>query len=138
MKRFVAGLVLVAACRPLAFAVDPTFVPSEHDEIARAADDWNARTVSSKRITFDGSSWRILKRAPDSGYNGYTDGRAHIIQISPESGRDGAGFYAVSLHEFGHALGLNHTTTGVMMPFTVSVEFTPEVMAECRRAGACP
>jgi hypothetical protein len=47
-------------------------------------------------------------------------------------------FFAIELHEFGHALGLPHTATGVMEPHAYEPSFTPDVLIACRNAGACP
>jgi hypothetical protein len=131
MRRLVLAALL--SCTPLQFAVDPAFVPDEQAEVRKAAADWNARTVHP--ITFDGTAWRVLKQDPGTGYNGITYSSKHLILISAE--HPGATVYSVALHEFGHALGLQHTTTGVMQAAVVSTEFTPEVLAECKRVSAC-
>jgi hypothetical protein len=131
------ALVLLASCaQSLSMAPAASFTPSERAEIQRAADAWNARTTKDKRITVDDAGrWRILKAVPPHSYNGECHSGLRIIWIHPE--HPGATVYDVALHEMGHAVGLGHTTTGVMMPFTVSAEFTPEVLEECRQAGAC-
>lgn len=129
-------LALSVACGgPLGMRVDPSWPASAQDEIARAAADWNARVKPDRRIVLGHDGWRILRDTPPGGYNGFALPSERTIWIAPEP--RGASVYAVALHEMGHALGLRHTPTGVMMPFTVSTDFTPEVLAECRHAEAC-
>lgn len=141
MNRLVTFLAVdlfacLLACHPLAFSVDPAFSPDAQAQILRAAADWNTRTNTAHQISFDGNSWHFLSaEPPEGGYNGLTKMSERTIWCRPIP--IGATYYDVALHEFGHALGLGHATTGVMMATTVSDEFTPEVMAECRRAGAC-
>jgi hypothetical protein len=128
---------LVACAPPVAYRADVSFTDDEHAQIWRAASEWNRHTKPEKRITL-GNEWRVLKAEPPGGfgYNGLCRRSVKTIWIRPQP--FGATTYEVAVHEWGHALGLGHTTTGVMMPNTVSTEFTPEVMAECKRVGACP
>lgn len=139
-----ALLALLAACAPAyGFHVDPRFSADDVAGIQRAADQWNAR--SRHRITLQGGTWRVLRQegplsaaddggAVDVDWNGECSRSRRTVWIHPQSSQPAE---VVALHEFGHALGLGHTATGLMMATTVSTEFTPEVMAECRRAGAC-
>lgn len=137
MRAWLFLALVILGCAPArAFEVDPKFSADERSEIARAAEEWNARTKPARRITFDGHAWRVLKEDPATGFNGRADSSTRTIQIRPE--HPGVSTYAIALHEFGHAVGLGHTDSGVMMAFTVSTEFTPDVIAECRRVGACP
>jgi hypothetical protein len=135
---FALAFALVAACTPpgLAYRQDPAFPEDEVEQIWLAARAWDAILKPERRI-YRGSDWSVIRQEPPGGfgYNGLCRQSVRTIWIHPEP--RGATTYAVALHEWGHALKLGHTTTGVMMPNTVSVEFTPEVLTECRRAGAC-
>jgi len=134
-----AALFLYACSPPLAFGIDPRFPPAEQAEIRRAAADWNARTLPSVQITTQGGLWYVRRTPPASGYNGWFSRRDRLIEIHPDPEPDhlGASVYATALHEFGHALGLKHTTVGVMDPARITIVFSAEDMAECRRAGSC-
>lgn len=149
VRRIAFGaLIAVGACAPAyKFRVDSRFDTTERAGLARAADEWNKRSIH--RITFDEKgAWQVLKeegpisardddndpRTPDVDWNGECSRKRKTVWIHPLSSEDE---YTVGVHEFGHALGLGHTTTGIMMAYKVSVEFTPEVMAECRRVKAC-
>lgn len=46
-------------------------------------------------------------------------------------------FESVVMHEMGHLLGMNHTTAGVMINGGAAYDYSPEDLAECRRAGIC-
>lgn len=126
---------LVSCAPPLAFVVAPTFTPDKQAQIAQAAEEWNQRTASSKRITLDGGEWSILEVDPGTGWNGSCTPSRRIIRIHPEP--HNATTYAVALHEFGHALGLMHTPRGVMFADEATTEFSDEDLAECRRVEAC-
>jgi hypothetical protein len=135
VRPFAVIAFIAVGCYPLHFAVDPQFSANDRAEIQRAANDWNARTNSTHKITFAGDAWHVWRQEPLSGYNGYTSGSSHEIQISPE--HPGATVYAVALHEFGHSIGLGHTVTGLMQAFVVDTTFTQDVLNECYRVGAC-
>jgi hypothetical protein len=142
MKRLIIGaLALLSACASghapgVLYQTEAEFTDDERYEIAQAAEAWNSLPALRPEMHIgEGNEWLVVKERPPQGYNGETSVTQRKIWIDPQ--HPGASVYAVALHEFGHALGLGHTQTGVMMPFTVSVEFTPEVIAECRRVGAC-
>lgn len=132
--KHIALLLLASCAAPVAYRADVAFSAPERAEIAQAAADWNERLKPDKRIT-EGDAWKVLKQEPPHSFNGECHRGVKTIWIRPAP--VDASVYAVALHEWGHALGLGHTTTGVMMATTVSTEFTPEVMTECRKAGVC-
>ncbi len=134
-----ALLLLLVSCAsaPLAFSVDPAFTGDEQTEIRRAADTWNA--ITQEPITFNGDEWRIEKRAPPPAGtyfpNGYCDGEKRLVLIHPLV--TNPKIYEVVLHEFGHVLGLRHTSQGVMQAVATRTEFSAEDLEECRRVEAC-
>ena len=134
-----------------AFQVDAT-------ELAGAA--WSAFVGAPVvRVTPDGE-WLLLLASIEPGLaaGGYTEHKRKLIRITRNT-PDGE-FYAVVLHEAGHALGLSHTcvpadprvrgkpaphappcipgqSRGVMDPITPSTVFTTYDSRECVRVGVC-
>ncbi len=134
MKRLLA--ILLLSCRvPAAMHVDTAFGDSERFEMHRAAEKWNTIVAEDHQITLNGHEWTVLRREPPGGWNGWCDRTEKLILIKP--GLDAWWTYAVTLHEFGHALGLNHTSKGVMDTHVPTIEFSDEDMVECKRVGAC-
>ncbi len=114
--------------------IDVVFTQAQASEITRAAKRWNEFTSRSVHIVSDGE-WLIVPATSPKGL-GYAQGARRLIRISPVTPDDQ--IYAVALHEFGHALGLNHVVKGVMDPDRQTIDFSPEDIAECKRCGACP
>ena len=142
-------------CAPaLDVRLDENWPADDANQIRRAAEDWNAITNASHKISFDGSSWYVARQDPGSGWAGLTEHKKRLISIKPDLGQF---TYRVAKHEFGHMLGLRHlcggkntqgevvtgagdctdAALGVMDPIHGQVEFTPADMAECAAAGAC-
>jgi predicted Zn-dependent protease len=129
-------LAAVVACAPpVAYRADARFTPSQREEIRQAAATWNGLVEPGKRIT-EGDAWTVLAEEPPvGGANGLCRRSTRTIWIRNPPIE--ATVYAVALHELGHALGLGHVSRGVMDPTRVTVEFSDEDRAECRKAGAC-
>lgn len=117
------------------FYIDPAFTDDERAAILRAASKW--MTVAKAPIT---PEWRVIKERPSRpDAMGWSDGAMRTVWITPDLPTDY--FYAVVLHELGHAHGVwDHVKHGVMQAELVTpliVEFTDEDIAECRREGVC-
>jgi hypothetical protein len=138
---------------PLVFAPPSGFTPEQQLEIYNAAAVWNEVTLDTHRIVFSAyGTWRILSWPPAVPWLTGQWTPYHVMLIRP--GRDDVG--PISLHEFGHALGLEHIASpGSLMcgedaaptdeerPGYCAVRrdgrpFTSDDIAECRRVGACP
>lgn len=133
MKR--AVLALLVACTPaVAYRTDARWTPAQREEIHQAAATWNG--LELVRPIRQGDEWQVLaEEPPHGGFNGLCKRSVQTIWI--RNPPRGATVYAVALHEFGHALGLGHVQNGVMDPTRVTVVFSAEDMAECRKVGAC-
>jgi hypothetical protein len=145
LRRRVSAISLAALALPLSSCgddgveceIDAVFTTRQSSEIRRAATTWNGLTTREVTFASEGEGdWLILPATVTLGRLGYAQRKRRLIRINPVTPDDQV--YAVALHEFGHALGLGHVKKGVMDPDHQTIEFSPEDMAECRRAGACP
>lgn len=152
------GLLVPFACstddEDLSFDVDRAFAPDQRDHILWRLDEWNAITLDHRKLSIDGSVWRVASEDPQTGFNGHCSSRSRRIKIMPELAPELTG--VVAKHEFGHAIGLQHLceilpkdaartghpvcgaySRGVMDPGHVTADFSEADFAECRRVGAC-
>jgi predicted Zn-dependent protease len=139
LSKCIAGAILTlmgssCASGDVEAEIDVVFTQPQASEITRAAKRWNEFTTRTVHIVSDGE-WLVVPATSPKGL-GYAQGARRLIRISPVTPDDQ--IYAVALHEFGHALGLNHVPKGVMDPDRQTIEFSPEDIAECKRCGACP
>lgn len=132
------ALALLVSCAvPLTFAVDPAFA---REDIEHAASDWNVLAHASIFLVPEGDSaeWYVERTEdPDDtrGKRGLCTPRERRIRIFTSQSH--AQIYRVAKHEMGHALGLKHTTHGVMLKGSDAVEFSDEDIAECHKNGPC-
>lgn len=131
----------------LSFAIDDSFTPGERIIIMSAIDDWNNITLPSHHIRIDpNAEWHIIRHAP-VGNAGLWEPDTKTIWIMPTPelnywcfDNDGAdAFRVVVRHELGHALGLQHTSNGIMAPGEECSHpvFAHEDINECNNVGAC-
>ncbi len=115
------------------FAPDPDLTPDQIAVLHTAAAQWNA--VSDIPISFDQNGLFIRLAPMNPGTQGL-DYASEGIEIAPNLKPDR--FYNVALHEFGHAIGLQHINhPGVMDPQATQHVFSTEDLTECHRVGAC-
>ena len=137
----VVALVL-AACDgppfPYSFGIDPAFPRAETDDVLDAMAAWNEVTRPEYRTELEGDNWRIHYVAPgaecEANAWGCENSHRQAIWIKPGLGRQ---TFGVTMHEIGHAFGLEHVEGGVMDPHIYHDTLTPGDLAECRRVGAC-
>ena len=169
---FAALVITLLSCatdEPVTMRLDPSWSEEDVATFEYDARSWNAETIPSAQIVFTtNGEWYVehadpmvrlrasgltreqifaLEGRPDLADNpaaylgGWTFGRERLIQIWPSEVPGSV--HSIALHEFGHALKLRHTKTGVMSvdnpPPAALVDYalTSEDIEECRRAGSC-
>lgn len=128
--------VMLASCGAgnIECTIDGAFDPSSTAEIQRAANAWNAWTMTKIAIV-DRGEWLILPAPSPDGYLGRSTRSRRIVRIDPHTPPEQV--YAVALHELGHVHGLRHTSRGVMDPSRQTEIFSDEDVRECERVDAC-
>ncbi len=118
---------------PLAFRVDPAI---DSTDVQSEAAKWNGITSPGNEITVDvNGSWLITEGDTPHDTAGWCHRGERLIVLDSERGYSQT--RPAVLHELGHALGLHHTTRGVMGEHEIAAEFSAEDLEECRNVGAC-
>lgn len=141
MKALLAALALVlAGCggprTDWTFTLDPAFSPEERATIRAAAEEWHRFAPRTHIDIADGPLRApfVLRVAPGGTVDGmtvtgYTWDKG-VILLAP-------GFTQPMIqHEFGHALGLDHTASGVMRIWA-QADWTADDLDECQRVDVC-
>lgn len=116
--------------------IDDSFTPEEKAAIVSAGQAWDA-FAGSHVVTFvPKGEWLIARAEVPDGHYGLAQGRRHMIRV--DTAAPSAEVYAVALHELGHALGVQHTSQGVMDPLRQTTTFSQADREECIKAGVCP
>lgn len=125
-------LMLLAACGPQVAARPTTFsvvVTSDlrGQEMRRAIANLNSKAgCALVEVVERGADWSIGESnlgevAPGELLGGLTDYSVHTITVSDSSMSDPYNAYLITLHEIGHAFGLQHYGNGIM----AAGEFSP-------------
>lgn len=128
---------------PVTFEISDEFSSSEYAGIKNAADTWN-KAIGMDLIVFEDGGYKIRPVPSLSGtqqaitsltwLNGYIQSieikvsKALTVSVDMES---------LMIHEFGHALGLEHTKGGVMDPYLSNNEIRRTVDASSLNSVNC-
>lgn len=136
------------------FALSTDFTPTERSAVHTAVERWNARselTICLKlqetgapltaeraivRVTRGSEDWATVETThPD--FAGFMEPHRRTITIVGELGL--VTTTRVTLHEIGHAFGLEHTPApSIMHEWDGTADDLTEIdIVECRRVGAC-
>ncbi len=145
MRFWLAALLLVdAGC----FSTDKvwhgslSFSESERAQIGQGAGFLSYMTGASLVILWDdevNANRSIVKESLDPGTIGLTTTFAGGKQkIAFDPSLRVYKMASVAAHEFGHSIGMDHVSEGVMSASAPNcIQWSPEDEAECKRAGWC-
>lgn len=133
-------LVLVASCSPREhwIRVDANVDTDHRARIAYAASAWNE--VSNQPIDLVDepclSASHCITLRHNFGERGKTWHHDQLVVI--EGALAGDEFTSVTMHEFGHLIGIGwHTAHGVMSEAEIPITLTPDDLVACEAADAC-
>lgn len=156
MKATLLVLLLAAGCGPQAIARPTTFSVSvvsdlRGQEVQRAITDLNSKAgCTLVEVIGRNADWSIGESdlgevSPGELIGGLTDYSVHIITISSSDLSDPYNAYLITLHEIGHAFGLQHHGNGIMAPGEFSLgfdwnqawsEYLADLHIDCESAAA--
>lgn len=116
--------------------LDDSVTEARRQDILRAMAKWNGYAVEKALVDGPGEGgWVLTIHDLPEPYGGWTASDTRTITVSPNVSPEN--FYAVVLHELGHALGMSHVGKGVMQGSgaTQQVEFSSDDDAEASRVG---
>ncbi|OJY30884.1 MAG: hypothetical protein BGO98_29445 [Myxococcales bacterium 68-20] len=157
---FLAAIALLTACASGepehadcqgSFRIEPGFTEAQVFSIKAAGLRWNAFLGRDHfKVSEDEGMCPIYPATIASPEALTKQGMARSADYTPATGEiridaanmkspDGPWFEAIVMHELGHSIDHEHVETGIMASTdkTLTLDFSDEDRAECRRVGIC-